>query len=184
MIALGLPELEFFLTRLYPRAQVISVGNVARDALERLARGVRIEQPHLRDGRCPDKAGIFVKLRAGFHAATARDAAGERVGRLLLFWRNARASAEVVTAVDRDPRLHSLEILEDHVAIGRQIAHNGELRKRFQPDRLLQVIRSRTLPGQTRASGPMGCAIPSGAITMLRRAECSSAMSATKLGKK
>ncbi len=35
MIELGVPELEFFLARLVPRAQVVAVGNVARDVLTR-----------------------------------------------------------------------------------------------------------------------------------------------------
>src|ERR1051325_6437269 len=52
--------------------------------LERLARGMLVEEPHLRDGGCADKAGMLIELRARLHAAAAGDAARDRIGFFLL----------------------------------------------------------------------------------------------------
>ena len=60
------------------------------------------------------------------------------------------AGAQIVGAVDRHPRLHSLQILEQHTAIDRQIAHHRKLRQRLQRDRAL-AIRAQQLVHQRRA---------------------------------
>ena len=91
----------------------------------------------------PDEAGVLVELRAGFHAAAARDATRERIVFFLFSGRLARARAEVVGSVGRNPGLHLLQVLEEHAAIDRQVADDGELGERFQLDGLLQLVDER-----------------------------------------
>src|ERR1700693_653390 len=99
--------------------------------LERVARRVRIKQLHLRDSGCAHKARFFIELRASLHAATAGNAARQRISPTLLLWRHTRPGAEVVRAVDRNPSLDGLQVLENHAAVRRQIANDRELRKRL-----------------------------------------------------
>src|SRR5581483_2237689 len=72
-------------------------------ALENAARGMCVEQPHLRDYGGAHETRSFVKLRAGFHAAGAGDAAGEGIRMFLLRWVDARPRSEVISAVERHP---------------------------------------------------------------------------------
>src|SRR5580658_8673340 len=95
--------------------------------LQLFARGMSVEQPHLRDGGRAYEAGIFVELRASFHATAAGDAAGKRIRRFLLFGRQARPGTEVVSAVDWNPGLDGLEIFEENAAIDSEVADDGEL---------------------------------------------------------
>ena len=109
-------------------------------ALQLFACGMRVEQPHLRDGGRAHEAGLFVELRAGLHAAAAGDAAGKRISRFLLFRRHARAGAEVVGAIDRNPGLDDFQILEEHAAIDSQIADDGKFGERLELNRLLEIV--------------------------------------------
>src|SRR5208283_3025955 len=90
-----------------------------------------------------DEAGIFIELWAGLHAAGTGDAAGNRIGDLLLFRHDARARTEVVSAVDRNPGLDGFEIFKDHAAVGGQIADDRELGERFEFDRLFEIVDER-----------------------------------------
>ena len=112
-------------------------------ALQRLARGMRVEQPHLRDRGRAHEARVFVELRASLHAAGAGDAAGNRISLLLLFGRHARAGAEIVGAVDGNPGFDGFEVLENHAAVGGEIANDGKLGERFKLDRLLEIVDQR-----------------------------------------
>ncbi len=58
VIALGAAELEYFLARLYPEAQPVSVGEVARDVLRKL--GARHAPP-------PEDSSIWSQFRAAIH---------------------------------------------------------------------------------------------------------------------
>src|ERR1700689_5417995 len=101
---------------------------------------MRVEQTHLRDSRRAYEARVFIELWAGFHATGAGDAAGDRISLLLFFGRHARAGAEVVSAVDGNPGFDDFKIFEDHAAVGRQIAHDGELGKWFELYRLFEIV--------------------------------------------
>src|SRR5271170_3049244 len=105
---------------------------------EHLARGVLVEELHLGDGRRTDEAGRLIELRADLHADSAGDAVRKWITLFLELRKNAWPGAEVVGAVDRDPRLDSLEVFEQHAAVDREVADDGELRERLQPDGLLQ----------------------------------------------
>jgi hypothetical protein len=112
-------------------------------ALEGCAGRMRIEQAHLRDRGCSNESRALGELRTGLHAATARDATRERVGRLLRFGRLTRAGAEVVGAVDRNPRFDLFQVLEEHAAVDGEIAHDGELREWLELDGLIEMIEQR-----------------------------------------
>src|SRR5258708_17633713 len=99
-------------------------------ALQRFARGMRVEQPHLRNGGRAYESCVFVELRAGLHAAATRDAAGNGIGLLLLFRGHARPGAEVVRAVDRNPRFDGFAVFAEHAAVGGQIANDVRLGER------------------------------------------------------
>src|SRR5260370_1584886 len=114
--------------------------------LERLSGGMLVEQTDLSDRRRAHEAGVFVELRARFHATAARDAARNRIYLFLFLGRHTRPRPQIVSAVDRNPGLHALEILKDHAAVDLQIAHDWELFERFQSNGLIQLI------DQSRAS--------------------------------
>ncbi|MCC6572440.1 MAG: uracil-DNA glycosylase [Planctomycetes bacterium] len=57
-INLGAAELEYFLARLYPRAQPVSVGEIARDVLSQVSK---------RHGIPPADSGIWSQFRAAIH---------------------------------------------------------------------------------------------------------------------
>src|SRR5271165_5586642 len=111
--------------------------------LQRLPCWVIVEQTHLRYGGSSYEAGMFVELRAGFHAAAAGNAAGERINFFLFSSRLARAGAEVVGAVGRNPCLYLLQVLEEHAAIYRKVADYRELGERLEPDRLFELVDQR-----------------------------------------
>src|SRR5207244_11441781 len=94
------------------------------------------------DGGANEMIGRGV-LRARLQAAATRDAAGERIGDLLLLLLNRRPGAQVVCAVDRNPRLGALEVVEQPLAVDEQVAHQRELAYRFQRDRLLKLVDQR-----------------------------------------
>src|SRR5437868_9933115 len=96
-------------------------------ALEGRTCRMSVEKAHLRDGRRTYETCVFIKLGTDFHAATTRDAARERVSGLLLFHSHARAGAEIICAVNRNPGFGALEIFKQHAAIDREIANNGKL---------------------------------------------------------
>src|SRR5262245_8131364 len=98
---------------------------------------VAVEEPHLRERRGPDELGLLVVLRAHLHAAAAGHAARERVAHLLLGGREARPGAEVVRAVDGDPRLDALESVEHRRAVHLEVPDDGELGERLERDRSL-----------------------------------------------
>src|ERR1043166_3334968 len=101
---------------------------------------MRIKQPNLRNRRRAHEASVLVELRASLHAAAAGNAARKRISGFLVLGRHARTGAQIVRAIDRDPRLYRLEIFEDHAAVGRQVADDGELRERLQPNWLLELV--------------------------------------------
>src|SRR5579871_3108903 len=104
-----------------------------------------VEEPDLGTCRRANEAGALIKLRASLHAAAAGYAARDRIGFLLLSWRDTRTGPEIIRAIDRHPGFYSFQVLKDHAAINGQIADDRELAERFQTDRLLQLIdQSRT----------------------------------------
>jgi len=80
--------------------------------LQRLAGGVIVEEAHLADDGGADVLVGRRVLRARFEAASAADAARQRITLFLQFLRDRRARADVVRAVDRHPGLHALEVIE------------------------------------------------------------------------
>src|SRR6185503_14592443 len=101
---------------------------------------MRVEQSYLGNRRGAHESGVLVELWADLHAATARNAARKRIRLFLLLHGYPWSRAEVVGAVDRHPCLHPLQVLEQDAAVHRKITNDRKLRKRFQPDRLVQVV--------------------------------------------
>ena len=97
-----------------------------------LAARVQVEEAHLVERGGADEVARRVDLRARLEAAAARHAARERVRRLLVLLRLARPGAELVGAVELDPRLDPLQVLEHARAVDDEVAHDGELRHRLE----------------------------------------------------
>src|SRR5262249_46237971 len=81
--------------------------------LERSAGGMIVEQSRLADHGGADEMIDRRVLGAGVEAASATDTARQGIALFLQILRNARASAHVVGAVDGDPGLDALEIVEE-----------------------------------------------------------------------
>src|SRR5579859_5311723 len=90
------------------------------------ARWMHIKESHLAENRRAHKIVVLVNLRADFQAVSATNAARKRVSLLLNFRRYARPLAQIVCAVNRNPRLHPLQALEHELPVHRQIAHHGK----------------------------------------------------------
>src|SRR5260370_26705559 len=99
-----------------------------------------VEQPDLRDGRRADKPGALIELRTRLHAAAAGNAARQWVCLFLLRGIHARTGAEIVGSIHRDPGLHALQVLKEHAAVDREIAHKGKLAQWLNADGLLQFV--------------------------------------------
>ena len=110
---------------------------------EDFACGVLVEEFDLGDGGCADEVGGVVELGADFHAAAAGDAVGERVGDFLLLREDAWAGAEVIGAINGNPGLDGLEVLEEDGAVDGEVADDGEFGEWFDADRLLEIIDER-----------------------------------------
>jgi hypothetical protein len=102
--------------------------------------GVAVEELGLGDGGGTDEAGDVVELRADLHADGAGDAIGEWVKLFLQLRQLPRAFAEGIGAVDGDPGLDLLEVLEEDAAVDGEVADDGELRERREGDGLV-IIR-------------------------------------------
>src|SRR5262249_14170865 len=92
---------------------------------------VHVEKAHLAyDGGAHEIAGTFAReLREGFEKAAGGEGGG-KLGRFCLRVRwHARPLAEIISAVDGDPRFDALETVEHEVAIYSEIARHGKLRK-------------------------------------------------------
>src|SRR6266702_636334 len=114
-------------------------------ALIHRARGVHIEEPHLADDGRAHKLIVFIHLRAYLEAASAADAVRQRIAFLLNFRRYARAFAEIVSAVNGNPRFHALQAFEHELAIDGELAHQGKFRERRDavgPLELIHVSRA------------------------------------------
>src|SRR6266851_2240552 len=107
---------------------------------EDCAAGVHVEELGLGDGGGSDEAGGVVELRADLHADGAGDAVGERVALLLHLRKLLGAGAEVVGAVDGNPGLDLLEVLEEDGAINGEVADDGKFRQGSESDGLLELI--------------------------------------------
>jgi hypothetical protein len=101
---------------------------------------MRIEQADLVNGSLADKTGVLFELRSHCHTTAARDATRQRISKLLLLRRNARASAEVVTAVHGDPGLYSFQVLEQNASIHGEVTHHGKFAEWLQSDGLFEFV--------------------------------------------
>src|SRR5205085_5664879 len=140
----GFGEGDGHRARLDAVLRVAAVGDavVAHDGREslvarHLAGGVHVHQAHLGDGLRADVVAVAV-LRAGLEAAAAGHAArvGVALGHIVL--RHAGAGAEVVRAVDLDPRLDALQVVEHLRAVNDEVADVREFRHRLQSYRLVR----------------------------------------------
>src|SRR5579872_1844175 len=82
-----------------------------------LAGRMQVEEPHLADGGGADEIAQRSDLRARLEAASARHAARQRIGVLLVLLRLPRPRAELVRAVEVDPGLDALEVVEHARAV-------------------------------------------------------------------
>ena len=99
--------------------------------LQDFARGCSLNSRPV-DGAGPKKASsqsagiLLVELRTCFQTATATHASGHGVsafvGDLGVNW----TSTQVVGAIDKHPGLHTLEVVEQTLAIDHQVANHGE----------------------------------------------------------
>src|ERR1700710_1608807 len=78
---------------------------------------IHVEELDLCDGCGANEVGRVIELRADLHADGAGDAVGEGVTLLLDLRNLARSWTEVVGAVDRNPGLDGLEVLEEDRAV-------------------------------------------------------------------
>ena len=117
--------------------------------LVHLPRGMRVEQAHLLDGGRPHEVGLGVDVRARLQTAAAGHALGQLVGPPARVLRHARARPQVEGTVDVDPRMHSLERVEQLLAIHHEVAHDGKRAERRQANGLLKLVDQRRarLPG-------------------------------------
>ena len=107
---------------------------------EHFARGVHVEQTRLGNGGGADKSCALIELWTRFHAAAAAHALGELVGLLLHLGQNPWTIAKGVGSVDGNPGFDDLQILEEDAAIDLEVTENGELGKRLNCKRLLQIV--------------------------------------------
>src|SRR5450432_1588667 len=104
---------------------------------------MHVEEADLADDGGADEVGVFVHLGANFQAVAAGDALREGVADFLGFGRDARAGAEVVGAVDRNPALGAFQIFEHGAAIDLQVAHQRKLGERLEADGLFEIVDER-----------------------------------------
>ena len=136
-------------TDLYAVLRVAAVGNavVTHDRLQTLvaihgSRWVQVEETNLSDRLRTDVVIAFV-LRTGFETAAARHAARVGVALHHVFLVHARAGPEVVRAVEFDPGVNALEVIEHLRAIDHEIAHVWKLGHRLEFDRLIEIVDER-----------------------------------------
>src|SRR5262249_33082476 len=84
---------------------------------ERSPSRMGVEQAHLSNRGRANKSCVFIELGADLHAAAAGNAPREWIGLLLFFHAHARTRAEVVSAINRYPGFHALEVFKQHAAI-------------------------------------------------------------------
>ena len=111
--------------------------------LEDFAGGVVVEELDLCDGGRADKACLLSELRTNLHAAGAGNAVGEGIADFLLLREDTRAGAEVVGAIDGNPGLNGLEVLEEDGAIDLKIPNERKLGERLDADGLLEILDER-----------------------------------------
>ena len=110
------------------------------------SRRMRIEQTHLRKRCGPHEIMRRIsELRVGtrLEATAARHAFGKLVGPVARSLRHTGARSKIEHAIDVDPSMHALEMIEELLAIDLQIAHERELRERRERDGLLERIDER-----------------------------------------
>src|ERR1700674_2879617 len=112
-------------------------------ALIHCARRVHIEKAHLADDGRAYELIMAIHLRADLEAVPASDAIRKRIAFFLNFRRYARAFAEIVSAIDGNPRLHALEALKHKLAVDREVAHQRKLGHRLDSNWLLKLIHQR-----------------------------------------
>src|SRR5207245_2673871 len=105
-----------------------------------LSGGMGIEEPHLADGGRTHESCMVVELRADLHAGAAGDAARIWIRLLLILCGLTRAGTEVIGAVDGYPVMKAFEILEEHGAVDREVAHHGKLAERLDANGLLEFV--------------------------------------------
>src|SRR5712664_1819874 len=115
------------------------------DALSRVHRTCRmhVKQSHLAENGGAHEVIVLVDLRTNLQAVAAADTSRKGISLFLYFGRDARAFAEIVRAVNRNPRLHPLQTLEHELPVDRQIAHHRKLRQGLDAYRLLQLVHQR-----------------------------------------
>src|SRR6266436_2762464 len=104
---------------------------------------MHVEEPDLADDGCANEFTVLVYLRADFQATSTGNAIRKRIAGLLDFRRYARAFAQVVGSIDRNPRLHALQAFEHELPVDREVAHQRKFAERLDANRLLQRIHER-----------------------------------------
>src|SRR6266478_9621162 len=107
--------------------------------------GVHVEKAHLVDDCGTDEisGGSAGNLWTNFQTIAAGDAGGKLVRFFLSFRSDARPLAEIVSAVDGNPRFDAFQALKHELPVNSEIADYGKFRHRLQPNRLLQFINQR-----------------------------------------
>src|SRR5260370_226550 len=104
------------------------------------SRGRDVEEAHLADDGRAHELIMLIHLRANLEAVPTCNAIRKRIALLLNFWGNARAFAEIVSAVDGNPGLHALEAFKHELPVNREIAHQRKLRHRLDSNGLFKFI--------------------------------------------
>src|SRR5438309_380984 len=112
-------------------------------ALVHRSRGMHIEETHLANDRCAHELVVLIHLRANLQAVPARDAIRKRIPFFLLFRRHSRPFAEIVGAVNGNPRFHAFQAFKHELPVDGQIAHQRGLGHRLDSYRLFVVIHVR-----------------------------------------
>src|SRR5216684_5514556 len=112
-------------------------------ALVHRSRGMHVEEAHLADDGRAHELIMLIHLRANLEAVPTCNAIRKRIALFLNFWGNARAFAEIVSAVDGNPGLHALEAFKHELPVNREIAHQRKLRHRLDSNGLFKLIDKR-----------------------------------------
>src|SRR5205807_9294050 len=101
--------------------------------------GMHVEKTHLRDCLWANVV-IFVVLRTSFETATAGHATRVSVPLHHVFLVHPWSWSKIVRAVEFDPGVNSLQVIEHLRTIDYQIANVRKLCHRFEFDRLVEIV--------------------------------------------
>src|SRR6266851_7742953 len=143
----GLRQWDLFRANLHAVLCVGAIRHPARShhglqalACVHRAGGMHVEETHLADDGGSDERIVLVHLGTYLEASATGDASREGIGLLLVVGRHAGAFAQVVSAVNRHPGLHPLQIFKHDRAVHREIANHRELRHRLEANGLHKLV--------------------------------------------